>query len=159
MTATARLPGCLAVQRDEFCHPHYTEGCQQQNKTVVSLGNLSPPWEVVTSFMDISVRFFATNPCILAKCIRSCYTEGIASWKPIHDVLKQTCKMGLGPAFAAGLQRPRQGHPPNPAMAWPRAQTPPALCCHLRGALPWAPLVARMTYLRHLSHNCSSHVF
>lgn len=68
MTATAGLPVCLAVQRDKFCHPQYVEGFQQQNKAVVPLGNLSPPWEGITSFMDISVRFFATKPCILAKC-------------------------------------------------------------------------------------------
>lgn len=73
MTATAGLPGCLAVQRDEFCHPHYTEGFHQQNKALVPLGNLSPPREAVTSFMDISIRFFATNPVFW----QNAYSHGI----------------------------------------------------------------------------------
>lgn len=139
MSATAGLPGCLAVQRDEFCHPPYIERYQQQNKAVVPLGNLSPLWEVVTSFMDISVRFFATNPCILAIYIESWYTEGTVSLNTIHDVLKCTCKVGLRPTFAGGLLRLRR----TPPRLSPPA--PPTLCCQLWVALPWAPLVIRMT--------------
>lgn len=150
MTATAGLPVCLAVQRDKFCHPHYIEGFQQQNKAVVPLGNLSPPWEGITSFMDISMRFFATNPCILAKCTVMVYI-GHCVIKHNSRCIKTYLQNGIKTPLYRRTIETKAEAPPG---LWPPVLPLSAATC---GHAPRAPL-GRMTCLRHLSHDCSFHV-
>lgn len=79
------------------------------------------------------------------KCIQSQYRECIMSLNTIHDVLKYTCKLGLRFALAGRL-----------------GLLLPALCCHLRGVLPYSQppflwglwllsLLMRTIHLKHLA--------
>lgn len=154
MTATAGLPGCLAVQRDEFCHPHYIEGCLQQNKTVVPLGNLSPPWEAVTSFMDMC-EILCNKPLYFGKVHTVMLYRRHRIMKTNSRCIKTNLQNGIRTHIFSRASETKAGAPPDAGHGHRRRSLSAATCrARSPGRLWW-----QEWHPRHLSHDCSSHVF